>query len=299
MMRKVTTFMMICLALSVSAQTQYNLFDPADVDADGWIWFDTQEKIDKYISQSDNEHEKIDPNGKIIQLICASHGDFEDSTIDPAFMGVGTDKALGGVNAKTGSAILAKASGAMSTNGGGIAIRMPSCVSISLFLSSEASMLVRLHGSTDEKESLKDYKIISAAYATTFKPLSPAGQFTWKGMETLDNGAEPFFKLASSTPIIARLENLRQYPLYVHGMKVITSTKPTGIHSERVESSISFDGKNLTIPTPGQIQVYSTVGQLVASKYASSMDLSHLSKGIYVVKTNVGSTQETTKIAIR
>lgn len=84
MSRKITVLLMTLSVVMFANAQEYNLFDPADVDANGWIWFDTQEKIDKYIGQANNEDGKIDPNGKIIQLICADFGDYEDSTADPA-----------------------------------------------------------------------------------------------------------------------------------------------------------------------------------------------------------------------
>ena len=74
MRRKITTLLMAFGAILFANAQEYNLFDPADVDANGWIWFDTQEKIDKYIGQANNEDGKIDPDGKIIQLICADFG---------------------------------------------------------------------------------------------------------------------------------------------------------------------------------------------------------------------------------
>lgn len=84
MSRKITVLLMTLSVVMFANAQEYNLFDPADVDANGWIWFDTQEKIDKYIGQANNEDGKIDPNGKIIQLICADFGDYEDSTAGPA-----------------------------------------------------------------------------------------------------------------------------------------------------------------------------------------------------------------------
>lgn len=100
MSRKITVLLMTLSVVMFANAQEYNLFDPADVDANGWIWFDTQEKIDKYIGQANNEDGKIDPNGKIIQLICADFGDYEDSTADPAVKGAGTDGEMESADAK-------------------------------------------------------------------------------------------------------------------------------------------------------------------------------------------------------
>ena len=38
-----------CLGLLMTVHAQYNVFDAADVDEQGWLWFDSQAKIDKYV----------------------------------------------------------------------------------------------------------------------------------------------------------------------------------------------------------------------------------------------------------
>ena len=148
MSRKITVLLMTLSVVMFANAQEYNLFDPADVDANGWIWFDTQEKIDKYIGQANNEDGKIDPNGKIIQLICADFGDYEDSTADPAVKGAGTDGEMESADAKTGAIVTASSSSAMNTNGGGFVVRMPSCVSFNIFISSGVKTYVRLLGTT-------------------------------------------------------------------------------------------------------------------------------------------------------
>ena len=299
MNRKITVLLMVLSVVMFANAQEYNLFDPADVDANGWIWFDTQEKIDKYIGQANNEDGKIDPNGKIIQLICADFGDYEDSTVDPTIKGVGTDGEMGGPGAKTGAIITAGASASMTTNGGGFVIRMPSCVSFNLFLSSEATTYVRLLGATEQDKYFKDYTIVSALYSTVFKPLMRAGQKEWTEMETLDSGNEPYFKLKSDAPIYARFESLTKVPLYIHGMKVLTSTKPSGVNDASVNSKIEFDGITLSLGGVANVQVYTTTGVLAASATTDKMNLSPLTSGVYIVKAKNGTNERTTKIVIR
>ncbi len=299
MNRKITVLLMALSVVMFANAQEYNLFDPADVDANGWIWFDTQEKIDKYIGQANNEDGKIDPNGKIIQLICADFGDYEDSTVDPTIKGVGTDGEMGGPGAKTGAIITAGASASMTTNGGGFVVRMPSCVSCNLFLSSEATTYVRLLGATEQDKYFKDYTIVSALYSTVFKPLMRAGQKEWTEMETLDSGNEPYFKLKSDAPIYARFESLTKVPLYIHGMKVLTSTKPSGVNDASVNSKIEFDGITLSLGGVANVQVYTTTGVLAASATTDKMNLSPLTSGVYIVKAKNGTNERTTKIVIR
>lgn len=301
MIKKITTLLMAFSAVMFANAQEYNLFDPADVDKDGWIWFDTQEKIDKYIGQANNEDGLIDPNGKIIQLICADfQPDYEDSSVSPTVVGVGSDKLLGGEGAKTGAIITANASAAMSTNGGGFVVRMPSCTSFNLFVSCEGTTYVRLLGSADESKDFKDYTIVSAMYATMFKPLMRGGgQIKWTDMETLDSGNEPFFKFASSVPICARFESLTKAPIYIHGMKVLTSTKPSGIQNPSASAEISFNGTIVSLNEVADVQVCTTNGTLVASAVTHEMNLSPLQKGIYIVKAKIGTAVHTAKIVIR
>ena len=69
-MKKIFTLLLLAMACSVNMQAQeYNLFDPADVDADGWLWFDTDEKIEKYVGVCNEDDYKVNPNGKLIQLV--------------------------------------------------------------------------------------------------------------------------------------------------------------------------------------------------------------------------------------
>lgn len=71
-MKMKKTFTAFCLALACTSglrAQEFNLFH--DVDADGWLWFDTQEKIDKYVGLCNEADNKIDPNGKPIQMVPA------------------------------------------------------------------------------------------------------------------------------------------------------------------------------------------------------------------------------------
>ncbi len=58
-MKKVLLTLAALTAVSIAnAQQTYNYFDPADCDADGWLWFDTQEKLEKYCG-FENEGKKL------------------------------------------------------------------------------------------------------------------------------------------------------------------------------------------------------------------------------------------------
>lgn len=94
----------VACMVSASAQTVYNYFDAADVDANGWLWFDTQAKIDKYVGWG---------NKYKIQLQSATYEDADGQYPEP----YGDPTAIGwnaageqGEGAKTGAIILPEGS---------------------------------------------------------------------------------------------------------------------------------------------------------------------------------------------
>ena len=299
MKKLIFTLLFLSTVVALKAQT-YNLFDAADVDENGWIWFDTQAKIDKYIGQADNDNYTVDPNGKLIQMVGADFGDYEDSSVSATVVGAGTDAEIGGPGAKTGAILTAPSSASMQTNGGGIVLRLPSLSSLSLFLSSENTVYVRLLGSTDIDLSFSDYTIVSAKYSSVFGPLFRGGQKEWTGMETLDSNNEPYFKLASDGPIYAYLQSLTKTPIMIHGMKVMTSTPTSGVEDVvGAQTMISFEAGQLSLSQDATAIVFDLTGQQVFATSASSTNLSTLNKGIYVVKAQSGTKTQMKKIVVQ
>ena len=100
---------MLSLLFVMTANAQeYNLFPAADVDENGWLWFDTQAKIDKYVGLCNEDDYTVDPNGKIIQMVFANiTPDYPETTADPDAYGVGTDAEFGSDGAKKGAIIIA------------------------------------------------------------------------------------------------------------------------------------------------------------------------------------------------
>ena len=61
-MKKIVTLALLFAgAFTSAAYAQGNLFTPADCDANGWLWFDTQAKIDKYVGEANSD--------KIIKMV--------------------------------------------------------------------------------------------------------------------------------------------------------------------------------------------------------------------------------------
>ncbi len=301
LMKKIFTLMLLAMACTLNIQAQeYNLFDAADVDADGWLWFDTDEKIEKYVGLCNEEDYKIDPDGKLIQLVYADiMPDYPSAYADSWFVGAGTDGEIGSDGAKTGTIVLPKSSASMEENGGGIALKLPSCKTISFCISAEGQMTAAVKASKDINTTFTNYTTIKS-YLTGFMKLCGAGVHTWSGIETFHNNMEDEtdYTLQSDAPIYAFIVNTTTWrQLYIHGVKITTPTAPAGIEEESVagKDKIFFFNNTISLNEEAQIEVYNVAGVLVESAFASRLSLEDMSKGIYLVK--VGN--NTRKVAVK
>ena len=299
-MKKIFTLLLLAMACSVNMQAQeYNLFDPADVDADGWLWFDTDEKIEKYVGLCNEDDYKIDPNGKPIQLVYSDiMPDYPATYADSWFVGAGTDGEIGTDGAKTGTIVLPVSSGSMSTNGGGIALMLPSCKSVSFCISAVGQMTAAVKASKDINTSFTNYNTLKS-YLTGFMKLCGAGVHNWTGIETFhnNNGDETDYTLQSDSPIYAYIVNTTAYrELYIHGIKVMTTTNPAGVEeAEAGKDKIFYFNNTISLAEEAQIEVYNVAGVLVESAYTAQLSLNEMNKGIYLVK--VGN--KTRKVAVK
>ncbi len=239
LMKKIFTFVMCAMAAMSAGAQEFNLFDAADCDADGWLWLNTQEKIDKYVGVIDEDNYTVNPNGKIIQMAFANIApDYPETYADPDV--IGTDKAgyvIGqegyvADEAFKGAITIAGASAQMSTNGGCLVLNLPSCSTISLMLSSEASMLGRTlmltpgygidnDDSTGEDKWIGHTKAIYSK-ATLFDKLHSLGQWKWETAATDHGRTNGDLTFVSENPVYFALQNCHKYPIYVHAIKVTT-----------------------------------------------------------------------------
>lgn len=238
-MKRTFTFAMLALAaLSATAQ-EYNLFNPADCDADGWLWLNTPEKIEKYVGLCDEDNYTVDPNGKPIQMVFANiMPDYPATYADPDAYGVDTEGYLF-TDAEVklnelikGSVVLASASAMMSMNGGCLILNLPSCSTISLYLTSEARMLGRTlmltpgydlstDDSTGEDPWTGHTKSIFAK-ASVLGSIHSAGHYKWEGVESANNGYNAGVTFKSDGPVYFAFQNCNRYPIFVHAIKVTT-----------------------------------------------------------------------------
>ena len=310
-MKKGITTLFLGLAVALGAQAQeYNLF--YDVDEDGWLWFDSQEKIDKYVGLCDENNYCVDPDGKPIQMVYADiNPDYPATIADPDFIGVGADgEDFGTEGYLTGALVLPGSSGLVgTTNGGGFVVCMPSCTSYSICLSSGYSVYCRMLGSRDANASFSNVitttsSFVESAYInmsahSMLNPLCGAGIFTWNGIENQDGGYDNPDVLKGDQPVYAYFQNNRNQEIYIHGIRVTTPTNSTLSVSDvaaKQQNRIFFEGNRVVLNEPADIRVYSTDGLLMnAATHADRMDLSNMPKGIYIVKAG----DATRKLAVQ
>jgi hypothetical protein len=155
----------------------------------------------------------------------------------------------------------------MSTNGGCLVLNLPSCATIDLMLSSEASMLGRTlmlsstngidnDNSTGEDKWTGDTKAIYSK-ATLFGKLHGAGQFTWTGIESLNNGNNEGITFKSDNPVYFAFQNCHRYAIYVHAIRVTTPKQETVgiqdniINKQERNAYYNLAGQRMTSPVKG------------------------------------------------
>lgn len=231
-------FMMALILCAMSATAQnYNLFSASDIDKDGWLWFDTQAKVDKYVGTCDEENYKADPNGKKIQMVYADQVPaYPPTTVNPDEIGYGKGGEVGTEGYKKGAIILAPASALLQPNGGGILIMMPSCSELSINVSCESKVGMQLCSTTDINTVFTNYEV-RGGWSAMFGAFAQAGNSTVKGLETKTNGNDNI-TIKSDKPVYVYFRNNTTKEVYIHGIRVITTTK-------------NEDGGEVTPETPG------------------------------------------------
>ena len=236
-------FMMALILCAMSATAQnYNLFSASDIDKDGWLWFDTQAKVDKYVGTCDEDNYKADPNGKKIQLVYADQvPNYPPTTVDPDAIGYGKGGEVGTEGYKKGAIILAPASALLQPNGGGILIMMPSCSELSINVSCESKVGMQLCSTTDINTVFTNYEV-RGAWSPMFGAFAQAGNTTVKGLETKTNGNDNI-TIKSDKPVYVYFRNITTKEVYIHGIRVITTTK----NEESGETTPETPGNDYTV----------------------------------------------------
>ena len=244
-MKKIFTLAMLAVAAMTASAQEFNLFPAYDCDAEGWLWLNTQEKIDKYVGTIDEENYTVDPNGKIIQMAFANiTPEYPETYADPEVLGVDTegyfftDEGVKSEEIIKGAIVLAPSSAQNTANGGCLILNLPSCATISLYLTSEARMVGRtlmitpgydmgIDDSTGENAWTGHTKSIYARTAAPFSQLHSAGHYKWEGVESLNNGYNEGITFKSDGPVYFALQNCHKYPVFIHAIRVTTPKQET------------------------------------------------------------------------
>lgn len=275
-MKKIFTLAALAVVLAGSATAQtHNLFAPWAVDADGWLWFDRQDKIDAYVGSIDNNTGIADAAGKIIQMAEANHGSYEATTASPTVIGVGgtgSSAAVGGPGALTGAIVLAPASKQGGSNGGGIVLKVPSLATLSIKMSSTENKYIVVCATKNATLTTDAYEMVFNTFNfPPFKKLSGAGIYEWNGVETLSNIAGN--TIVSSDAIYVFVQNSNKAPLYIHGIKVMTPKQET----------VGIDEVTTTTAAT-TTDVYTADGVLV-KRGATAGEVKAQGKGLYIVRS--------------
>lgn len=308
-MKKIVTLALLFAgAFTSAAYAQGNLFTPADCDANGWLWFDTQAKIDKYVGDANSD--------KIIKMVPTKYqvevepDIFENlkNTASPTVYGAGTDGYLPGVDengtavgadAKQGAIVLAPALGAGQQNGGGILMYLPSCYYCEVFLSAETRLTPCLYAGLGYKETI-DLGIVKG-FAAPFFVLSSAGQTTWKLHEQTNENTGLTIKQNGEVSVYLINDNSSKAELFIHGIKVQVYGEGAGISGTASDAegiNIAQTGRFISLSREADVNVYNAAGKVVLSTRAEALDLGALGTGLYIVQARDAQAVATQKVLI-
>lgn len=235
-MKKILMFAAMGAAMmSASAQTTYNYFDPADCDADGWLWFDTQEKIDKYVDFYSSKN--IGSAAPRIYLVSATFenadGEYAEPYADPDIEGYNAEGVEGGEGSLTGAIVLSPASssiGSDAPNGGGFVIWLPDCAEYSISLSQEVDRVqFGLSGGMGwiaDIDCNKIYSYMGMSWGT-LQPYAKVFQCVANNLQDVENKNDVSCKKWGQTSKVTTvLRSNESCLLLIHGIRILTYTKP-------------------------------------------------------------------------
>lgn len=305
MKKTLLTGLLALAAITVNAQDEvtYNFFDPADCDAEGWLWLDTPEKIAKYVGED-----------KKIKLVEAQYEiedpDFPGSMIYPETVanatveGYNTQGVKGGEGSKTGGIICPAAveDWFSNLNGGGILVQMPDCASFDLYLSQECpNVMLDLEGAWSITDAAgckfihangpaffdwEEDDYVTTEYAGYDYNLQEY-TYDWSNIENPDPALETFSIFGEKgNPRTAYVANYStECPTIIQGIRIRTFTdeSDTSVEGIIADANVTINGKTVVLSAPAEISVYDAAGVKVAGAYGTSLDCSALN-GLYIVK---------------
>ena len=237
-MKKVLLTLAAFAAVSVAnAQQLYNYFDPADCDANGWLWFDTQAKIDKYLGYYDPEllktpAELASPKLYMIDALCESEPGVSDPTFgDATIKGYNAEGVQGGEGSRTGALVLAAGSSSLGTNGdgGSFIAWLPDCAQMDMEISQDYNVIApAIMGAMGWKEdvdlnNIKDYKV----FGSWVKPLSRTFTLSWMNIQNIENTDDvACHKIGQplGQKVTAKIRQNINTEMLIHGIRILQYT---------------------------------------------------------------------------
>ena len=288
-----TKNLLLCVALmaagSAFAEDTYNYFDAADVDADGWLWLDSDAKIDKYTGTTKDAKIQLLPCGyEDAQFIYAAPEAYPDI---PGYNATGEE---GGDGALYGAILLPQGSkpntGTDVADGGAIAINVPDLVKFDLYVSSPLDALMFGLSMSNPDEEEVDAQVIRnyIKMGIWIKPFASVYQGEISNLQSLQNNVSGLsLPSEKGKPVKIYFRN-NGNPLYIHGIRLLTySPSNAGINDVLAnDDSLVVVGNTVNCPSASEITVYNMAGMAVASVYGTSLDLSALQAGVYVASAN-------------
>lgn len=237
-------------AVSADAQQTYNYFDASDVDADGWLWLDTPEKLAKYCGVITNS------KSYKIGLVDATYED--DMFMQPAcelnaaVQGWNAAGVRGGEGSKTGGIVMPASLKTLvmgytaSENGGGILLQLPDCAELSVYVSTSVKDVLMASFGAAGKARAADCQIIQAwqdwLWADPVPDTSYCGY--WNNLQDTkidrydENGnVTGSFQLKSESAVTGYVVNLEETEMILHGLKVMTYTPTAGVEAVSADNA--------------------------------------------------------------
>lgn len=216
---------------TVSAQQTYNYFDPADCDADGWLWLNTQAKLDKYCGFKTDGKFKIYLEANTV--MDPQTMSYAEPYTDATLKGYNEAGVEGGEGSWTGGIVLPAGSssiGSNPANGGGILLELPDCAEYSVALSTEKEYILTgiemANGMNVEVVDLKNIKVYMKMGILS-KPLAQVSQYKWLNLQNfvgVTDEANGYTIGGQDHPTTSLMRNNGNAPLYLQGIKVFTYT---------------------------------------------------------------------------
>lgn len=222
-------FASVCIA--ANAQQTYNYFDPADCDADGWLWLNTEAKLNKYCGFPSDGKFKIYLESTTFMDANMSYA---EPYLDATVKGYNEAGVEGGEGSWTGGIVLPEASagiGSIPADGGGILLNLPDCAEYSLALSTENSyILTGVEMANGMDAAVIDLKNIKAwmKIGILSQPLASVSQYKWLNIQDIvgvTDEAKGYTIGGQNHPTTSVVRNnTKNAPLLIQGIKIFTYT---------------------------------------------------------------------------